>query len=113
MKQRIACKNTKTFSKDREEIIEGFIEGIFQLNFDSESEQQTSKKAIKTNVNKFNEGINQKETGINKELFEKYFNFQAPSSMAKYLYKTNDRDELVSVINSGLKDLKKETEKMS
>ena len=88
MKQRIACKNTKNFYKEREEIIEGFVEGIFQLNFDSESEQQTSKKPIKTNVNKFNEGINQKETGINKELFEKYFSFN-------------------------LKDLKKETEKMS
>ena len=51
-----------------------------------------------------------KETDINKELSEEYFNFQRPSSMLKFLYKTNDReknDELISIISSGLKDLKK------
>ena len=39
-----------------------------------------------------------------------------PYSMLKYLYKINDRkknNELVSVINSGLKDLKKEIKEMS
>ena len=36
--------------------------------------------------------------------------------MLKYLYQTNDRmknNELVNVINSGLKDLKEEIKKMS
>ena len=60
--------------------------------------------------------INKKETGINKELFKKHFNFQRPSSMLKDLYQINDREKnnkLVSVINSGLKDLKEEIEEMS
>ena len=103
-------------NKGREKSIKGFKEGIFLLKSDGEFEQQTSKKPIKTDANAFNEWINKKETDINRELFKKYFNFQRPSSMVKYLYKTNDRkknNELVSVINSGLKDLKKGIEEMS
>ena len=53
---------------------------------------------------------------INRELFKKHFNFQRPSTMLKSLYKINDRkknNESVSVINSGLKDLKKEIKEMS
>ena len=60
--------------------------------------------------------INKKETDINKELFKKHFNFQRPSSMLKDIYEINDREKnnkLVSVINSGLKDLKEEIEEMS
>ena len=60
--------------------------------------------------------INKKETDINKELFKKHFNFQRPSSMLKDIYEINDREKnnkLVSVINSGLKDLKKGIEEMS
>ena len=107
--------NVKNFYKRREKIIEDFKEGIFLLKSDDE-QQQTSKKPIKTDANPFNELINKKETGINKELFKKHFNFQRPSSMLKDLYQINDREKnnkLVSVINSGLKDFKKETEKMS
>ena len=67
-------------------------------------------------MNAFNEWINKEETDINKELFEKHFNFQRPSSMLKYLYKPNDREKnnkLVSAINSGLQDLKEEIKEMS
>ena len=107
--------NVKNFYKRREKIIEDFKEGIFLLKSDDE-QQQTSKKPIKTDANAFNKLINKKETDINKELFKKHFNFQRPSSMLKDLYQINDREKnnkLVSVINSGLKDFKKETEKMS
>ena len=107
--------NVKNFYKRREKIIEDFKEGIFLLKSDDE-QQQTSKKPIKTDANPFNELINKKETGINKELFKKHFNFQRPSSMLKDLYQINDREKnnkLVSVINSGLKDLKKGIEEMS
>ena len=107
--------NVKNFYKRREKIIEDFKEGIFLLKSDDE-QQQTSKKPIKTDANPFNELINKKETGINKELFKKHFNFQRPSSMLKDIYEINDREKnnkLVSVINSGLKDLKKEIEEMS
>ena len=41
----------------------------------------------------------------------KHFNFQRPSDMLKNLYQINDKEkknELVNVINSGLKDLKEE-----
>ena len=55
------------------------------------------------------------ETDINKELFKKYFSFQKPSDMIMLLNKTNDteKNKLVSLINSGLKDLKEEIKKMS
>ena len=51
------------------------------------------------------------ETDINEELFKEYFKFQRHSEMLKYLNKTNDKEknnELVSMISSGLKDLKKD-----
>ena len=67
-------------------------------------------------MNKFSKYIAQEETDIDDELFKKHFNFQRPSSMAKDLYKTNDgekNNKLVSVINSGLKDLEKEIKEMS
>ena len=54
-----------------------------------------------------NKHITDQEKNINEELFKKYFNFQRPSDMLMFLSKTNDKDknnELVNVINSGLKD---------
>ena len=68
------------------------------------------------NANEFNKWVNKQETSINQELFLKYFNFPRPSDMFKYLYQTNDKEknnELVKVINSGLKDLKEKIKKMS
>ena len=65
------------------------------------------------NANKFNKQVNKQETSINKELFKNHFSFQTPSAL---LYKANDKEknkQLVSVINSGLKDLKEEINKMS
>ena len=78
------------------------------------SEEEQEEKTI-TDANAFNEQINKEETGINTELFKKHFNFQRPSDMLKSLYKvnTNQNNELVNVINSGLKDLKEEIKKMS
>ena len=78
------------------------------------SEEEQEEKAI-TDTTAFNEQINKEETGINTELFKKHFNFQRPSDMLKSLYKvnTNQNNELVNVINSGLKDLKEEIKKMS
>ena len=68
------------------------------------------------NAYKFNEWVNKQETGINNKLFKNYFSFQTPSALLKELYKTDDKEKnklLVSVINSGLKDLKEEINKMS
>ena len=74
-----------------------------------EFEEEEEEEAI-TDANKFNKWVNKQETKINKELFKKHFSFQTPSALLKELDKTNDKEKnrlLVSVINSGLKDLKK------
>ena len=83
-----------------------------------EKEQQTSKKTNKKQLPKkptkddwieFNEWVNKKETGINSEIFQKYFNYQRPSGMLKDLYRINDKyknNDSVNVIKSGLSDLK-------
>ena len=67
-------------------------------------------------MNKFDESIIKEETGINRELFNKYCHYQTPSALLKDLYKTNNKEKnslLVSVINSELKDLEEEIKKMS
>ena len=77
----------------------------------SEEEEKTI-----TDANKFNKWVNKQETDINNELFKNYFKFQRPSDMFKNLYQTNDIEKnrkLVSVIFSGLKDLKEEIKEMS
>ena len=67
-------------------------------------------------MDEFKKYITEKEANINKELFNKHFHYQTPSELLKDLYKINDKEKnrlLVSVINAGLKDLKKEITKMS
>ena len=119
--------NVKNFYEGREKIIEDFKNGIFPLNHDDqfEEEQQTSKKFNKkellkkptiTDVNEFNKLLIKKETGIKKELFKNYFNFQMLIAMLEALYDLNDKrnnDLLVKTIKSGLIDLENEIEKMS
>ena len=104
--------NAKNFYKGREKVIEGFKERISPLKSDDEFEQwQTSKKPTKADAKTFNEWINKKETDISRELFRNYFRFQTPSALLKNLYNLNDEvknKKLVSVINSGLKDLKED-----
>ena len=74
-----------------------------------EAEEQTI-----TDANKFNEWVNKQETKINKELL-KHFSFQKPSTLLKELYRYDQEKNrlLVSVINSGLKDLKIEIKETS
>ena len=72
------------------------------------------KKAI--DVNKFNESIIKEETKINKELFNKHFHYQTPSALLKDLYNTNNKEKnsrLLNVVNSRIKDLKEQINKMS
>ena len=67
-------------------------------------------------MKELNELIIKKETGINRELFKKYFNFEMPTAMLKALYNLNVRkknNNLVNVIKSGLSDFKNEIENMS
>ena len=90
-----------------------------------EKEQQTGKKIVKKeppkkptkdNASEFNKLVNEKERGVNSEIFREYFNYQRLSDMLKALYKISDKhksNDLVNVIKSGLSDLKNETENMS
>ena len=64
--------------------------------------KKKKKKKKKFNANKFNKWVNKKEISVNKELFKNYFSFQTPSALLKEINRL-----LVSVINSGLKDLKR------
>ena len=97
----------------RKDIIDLFEKGIFPYRggvFKIKEEQEKAK----TDMNEISKYIVEEETDLNKELFKKYFNFQRPSDMLMYLNKTNDKDknnELVNVINSGLKEIKKMSEK--
>ena len=80
------------------------------MEFEKEEEEEKI-----FNTNKFNKWVNKQETNINKELFKNHFSFQTPSALLKELYKTNDKKKntlLVSVINSRLKDLREEINKM-
>ena len=97
----------------RKDIIDLFEKGIFPYRggvFKIKEEQEKAK----TDMNEISKYIVEEQTDLNKELFKKYFNFQRPSDMLMYLNKTNDKDknnELVNVINSGLKEIKKMSEK--
>ena len=79
--------------------------------------KEPPKKSTKDEWIKFNEWVNEKETGINSEIFQKYFKFQRLSDMLKTLYTTNDNkkknSKIVNAIKSGLSDLKNEIENMS
>ena len=49
-------------------------------------------------------------------MFQTYFNFVVPSSLAKKLYETKDKkksNKLVNVIKSGLSDLKNKIKEIS
>ena len=88
----------------------------FPIKSDDKTKQQTSKKPTKDDLIALNKRINDEEIDLSKELFNKCFNIQRPSDMLMYLNKTNynkKNNELVNVINSGLKDLKEEIKKMS
>ena len=53
--------------------------------------KESPKKPTKDDLNKPNKWVNKKESGINHELFNKYFKFQMPSDMLETVYNTNDR----------------------
>ena len=54
--------------------------------------------------------ITDEEKDINNKIFKKYFKVRRPTDMLVFLNKKNDtegKNQLVNLINSGLKDLKK------
>ena len=82
---------------------------------EEEKEEQAEQKPTKDDYKTPIEQITDEEKDINDDLFNKYFKFQSPSDMLMLLNKTNDteKNNLVNLINSGLKDLKEEIKKMS
>ena len=67
----------------------------YQYESEEVREQQTSKKPDKKELlakpsmddsRKFNEWANKKETDINRELFQKHFNFQSRKAVLKAVY---------------------------
>ena len=86
------------------------------MKYEKEKEKEQQEEETKFNLNKFNEWVNKQETSINTEFCKKHFGIKRPSDMLKYLYQTNDKEknnELVNMINSGLKDFTKENKEMS
>ena len=63
-------------------------------------------------MRKFHEWVNIKERRINRELFQKHFNFQRPSGMLKTVYDAYNKkknNDFVIVIKSWLGDFKNMT----
>ena len=104
------------FTKGEKKNSEGFKNGVFPLYYDNryheermKYEEEEKQKPTKDDLITLNKSIIDEEKNINEELFKKYFNFQRPSNMLMFLNKTNDKEKnnkLVSLINSGLEDLK-------
>ena len=84
--------------------------------YSSEEEIEEKQKPTKDDYKTLIKQIIDEETDINDDLLSTYFKFQRPSDMLMLLNKTNDTEEnnkLVNLINSGLKDLKKEIKNVS
>ena len=78
--------------------------------------RKKNKNQQKNDLITLSKHITDEEKNINEELFKKHFNFQRPSDMLMFLNKTNDKEknnELVNVINSGLKDFIKLNKEIS
>ena len=78
--------------------------------------QKENEESKKLEENKFFRYIENESKGFNFDLFEKHFNFSAPTVLAKKVFETKDKNKnnnLVNVMKSGLRDLNNEIEKMS
>ena len=102
----------------RDKIITFYEEGFFLYNdkIFKAKEKEKSEEKEELDENKSFKNIENKSKGINYELFKKHFNYVAPTVLAKELFKTKDKNKnikFVNMINSGLRDIKDEIEKMS
>ena len=72
--------------------------------------KRTVQKTNRRWCEKINDLIIKEEMSINRQLFQKYFNFQMPSAMLYTVYYTYSKrnNDLVNVIKSRLSDLKDE-----
>ena len=117
-KNSLNTKDTKKFGYTKLRLTEDY-------ESESDKEKQTRKKPDKkeppkkptsTDMKEFNKLVIKEETGMNRELFKTYFNFQMSTAMLKAVYKTHSKKEsndLINVIKSGLSGLKDEIKEMS
>ena len=118
--------NTTNFFRGREKIIEGFKNGIFPLNYDDVIEEQARYKEEEKNIRnknglidykKLERLIDFKKRDISDELVRMHFLVQDLGVLLKKTKKLKnnpDKNRIqVNLINSGLKDLKKEIEDKS
>ena len=111
-------KKKKEKRKEKEENRKKKEKEVFPIGFDDETTQDEQKEQnpIKVDYKTLIKQITDEEKDINDEIFKKYFKVQRPSDMLVVLNKENDtekKNQLVNLINSGLKDLKEEIKKMS
>ena len=81
-----------------------------------ELEEESEEESEKERVKKFIEYVEKKSKDLNYDLFKNYFNFVVPSSLAKKLYETknkNKNNELVKATKNKWSNLKDEIKKMS
>ena len=112
---RLSAKYKKMFDYKELRLSDNYLYSSEEEQEEKQKEQEKQDEKA-TDLNEINEQVNMKEPDINKEIFKNYFFFQTPPELLKNLYKTNDKEKnsmLVSVINSGLEDLKKEINNMS
>ena len=117
-KSKYSQKIDKLSAKDKKKLDYKKLRVSDNYLYSSEEEdkEQEEQKPTKDDYKTLIKQIIDEETDINDDLFNKYFKFQRPSDMFILLNKTNDTEKnnkLVNLINSGLKDLKEEIEKMS
>ena len=116
--------NANKIYKGRGKIIEAFKNGMFPLNYDEEEEFRHKEKENKIrnengliDYEKLERLIHLKNRDINNELVRKHFQVHNLRDLLKNVKKSNNNTERnyiqVVMINSGLRDLKEETEDMS
>ena len=98
-------KNVENFYNDEREE--------FRKEDEEDEEDEEEQKSIKVAYKTLIKQITDEEKDINDEIFKKYFKVIKLSDMLVFLNKANDtegKNQLVNLINSGLKDLKEEIE---
>ena len=118
--------NVENFYKGREKYIEVFKNGVFPVYYDEHEEfrkedeedekDEEEQKPIKYDYKTLIKQITDEEKYINNEILKKYFKVQRPSDLLLFLNRKNDtetKNQLVNLINSGLKDLKEKIKKMA
>ena len=91
-----------------------FKSNVFKTKEEKSEENKLEK--IKDNYKTFFKYIEGKSKDINYELFEKHFNFSAPTVLEKKIFETKDKkrnNDLVELNKVRWSNLKDEIEKMS